>query len=142
MTSISQDPDSFGNWLYYGEDIYGDDGSISRSNTINNFDPIQYKNTYLTGFLDSLPDNKSKPKSTYKSNKSSSKSKGDDIFSKSNTTKTSPSTTKTSFDKYWKENILQSSEYQTEINKLTTDKEKNKYKAEVKKAAYQEWLKQ
>ena len=66
MTSISQDPDSFGNWLYYGEDIYGDDGSISRSNTINNFDPIQYKNTYLTGFLDSLPDNKPKPKSKYK----------------------------------------------------------------------------
>ena len=66
MTSISQDPDSFGNWLYYGEDIYGDDGSISRSNTINNFDPIQYKNTYLTGFLDSLPDNKPKPKSKSK----------------------------------------------------------------------------
>ena len=76
MTSISQDPDSFGNWLYYGEDIYGDDGSISRSNTINNFDPIQYKNTYLTGFLDSLPDNKPKPKSKPKASSTSNTSAG------------------------------------------------------------------
>jgi len=76
MTSISQDPDSFGNWLYYGEDVYGDDGSISRSNTINNFDPIQYKNTYLTGFLDSLPDNKPKPKSKLKASSTSNTSAG------------------------------------------------------------------
>ena len=62
MTSISQDPDARGNWLYYGEDIYGDDGSISRTTTINNFDRIEYKKTYLTGFLDTLPDNKPKPK--------------------------------------------------------------------------------
>jgi len=67
MTSISKDPDAQGNWLYYGEDIYGDDGSISRSNTINNFDPIQYTNTYLQEFLNTLPDNKPKPKSKPKS---------------------------------------------------------------------------